>query len=48
MVENLKKFEHLLEFKEENKNIPEHVLKTMLSSYQPVSHEEGFDKVVSL
>ena len=34
--------------KEENKNIPEHVLKTMLSSYQPVSHEEGFDKVVSL
>ena len=34
--------------KEENKTIPEHVLKTMLSSYQPVSHEEGFDKVVSL
>lgn len=34
--------------REENKTIPEHVLKNMLSSYQPVSHEEGFDKIVSL
>lgn len=33
---------------EENKNIPENVLKNMLASYQPVSHEEGFNKVVSL
>ena len=35
--------------KEENKTIPEHVIKNMLSSYQPVKQEfEGFDKVVSL
>lgn len=35
--------------KEENKTIPEHVIKNMLSSYQPVRQEvEGFDKIVSL
>jgi tRNA uridine 5-carbamoylmethylation protein Kti12 len=33
---------------EENKSIPESVLKTMMSSYQPISQHEGFDKVVSL
>ena len=33
---------------EENKTIPEHVLKNMISSYQPISKDEGFDKVVSL
>lgn len=33
---------------EENKFIPLHVLKNMISSYQPISKNEGFDKVVSL
>ena len=33
---------------EENKNIPEHVIKSMLSSYQPIRHDEGFDKIVSI
>lgn len=34
--------------KEEQKTIPEHVIKNMLSSYQPVKEEEGFDKIVSI
>lgn len=33
---------------EENKWIPPHVLKSMISSYQSVTKEEGFDKIVSL
>lgn len=33
---------------EENKWIPEHVIKRMIGSYQPIREEEGFDKVVSL
>jgi len=33
---------------EENKWIPEHVIKRMIGSYQPIRDEEGFDKVVSL
>lgn len=33
---------------EENKSIPEHVIKNMISSYQPIKHSEGFDKVISL
>jgi tRNA uridine 5-carbamoylmethylation protein Kti12 len=33
---------------EENKTIPEHLLKNMISSYQPINKDEGFDKVVSL
>jgi predicted kinase len=33
---------------EEQKFIPSHVLKSMISSYQSVSKEEGFDKIVSL
>lgn len=33
---------------EEQKFIPTHVLKNMISSYQTVSKEEGFDKIVSL
>jgi predicted kinase len=32
----------------ENKTIPEHVIKSMLASYQPIREEEGFDKVISL
>lgn len=34
--------------REEQKTIPEHVIKNMLSSYQPVKDEEGFDKIVSI
>lgn len=30
---------------EEKKTIPIHVIKNMISSYQTISHEEGFDKV---
>lgn len=33
---------------EENKDLPMHVIKNMISSYQPVSTEEGFDKVISI
>ena len=34
--------------REEQKTIPEHVIRNMLSSYQPVKEEEGFDKIVSI
>jgi predicted kinase len=34
--------------REENKWIPEHVIKRMISSYQPIRDEEGFDRVISL
>ena len=33
---------------EENKNIPESVIKNMISSYQSISPSEGFNKVISL
>jgi predicted kinase len=33
---------------QENKWIPEHVIKRMIGTYQPIRDEEGFDKVVSL
>jgi predicted kinase len=33
---------------EENKFIPENVIKTMISSYIPVKNEEGFNKIVYL
>lgn len=33
---------------EENKNLPMYVIKNMISSYQPISTEEGFDEVISL
>jgi predicted kinase len=33
---------------EENKDLPMRVVKSMISSYQPISKEEGFDKVISL
>ncbi len=33
---------------EENKSIPIYVIKNMISSYQPVKKEEGFDKIISL
>ena len=33
---------------EENKSIPMHVIKNMISSYQPIKHDEGFDRVISL
>lgn len=33
---------------EENKDIPMHIVKRMLSQYQPVNKEEGFDKVISI
>lgn len=33
---------------EEKKSIPEQVIKNMISSYQPIREEEGFDKVISL
>jgi len=33
---------------EENKNLPMHIIKRMISQYQPISKEEGFNKVISL
>jgi len=33
---------------EENKNIPMSVIKSMISSYQTISPQEGFNKVISL
>lgn len=33
---------------EENKNLPMHVVKRMISSYQPIRSDEGFNKVISL
>lgn len=33
---------------EENKNLPMHIVKNMISSYQAVREEEGFDKIISL
>jgi len=33
---------------EENKFIPEFVIKNMISSYKSIKDEEGFDKVISL
>lgn len=34
--------------KEENKNLPMHVVKIMISQYQSIRQDEGFDKVISL
>lgn len=39
---------NLKRIKEENKDLPMHVIKRMIASYQPISPEEGFDKVISL
>jgi predicted kinase len=33
---------------EERKTIPMHVIKNMISSYQPIKHDEGFDRVISI
>jgi predicted kinase len=33
---------------EENKNLPLHIIKRMISQYQPIRSEEGFNKVISL
>ena len=33
---------------EENKDLPMRIVKSMISSYQPISKEEGFHKVISL
>jgi len=33
---------------EENKDLPMHIVKRMISSYQPIRSEEGFNKVISL
>jgi predicted kinase len=33
---------------EENKNIPMHVIKNMISQYQTIREDEGFDKIISL
>lgn len=34
--------------REENKSIPDHVIKNMIASYQPISKDEGFNKVISI
>jgi hypothetical protein len=39
---------NLKRIKEENKDLPMHVIKNMISSYNPISPDEGFDKVISL
>jgi predicted kinase len=33
---------------EENKDLPMHIVRNMISSYQPIKSEEGFNKVISL
>ena len=33
---------------EENKDLPMHVIKRMITSYQEVGSDEGFDKIISL
>ena len=33
---------------EENKDLPMRIVKSMISSYQPISKEEGFHKVIAL
>ena len=33
---------------EENKNLPMAIVKSMISSYQPITADEGFNKVISL
>lgn len=33
---------------EENKDLPMHIVKRMISSYQPIRSDEGFNKIVSL
>ena len=33
---------------EENKDLPMHIVKMMISQYQPIRDEEGFDKIISL
>jgi predicted kinase len=33
---------------EENKDLPMGIVKSMISSYQPITAEEGFNKVISL
>lgn len=33
---------------EENKDLPMRIVKSMISSYQPIREEEGFNKVISL
>lgn len=33
---------------EENKDLPMHIVRNMISSYQPIRSEEGFNKVISL
>jgi predicted kinase len=33
---------------EENKNLPMRIVKQMISQYQPIREDEGFDKVISL
>lgn len=39
---------NLKRIKEENKDLPMHVIRNMISSYQSISPEEGFDKIISL
>lgn len=34
--------------KEENKDLPMHIVKRMISQYQPIRDEENFDKIISL
>ncbi len=33
---------------EENKFIPEHIIKNMISNYQTIQKEEGFNKIISI
>lgn len=39
---------NLKRIKEENKDLPMRIIKNMIASYQPVSPEEGFNKIISL
>lgn len=39
---------NLKRIQEENKDLPMHVIKRMISSYQPISKDEGFDKIITI
>ena len=41
-------YERIQQVKEENKDLPMYVIKNMISSYNPISPDEGFAKVISL
>lgn len=42
------KSRNLKRIEQENKDLPLHIVKRMISSYQPISKDEGFNEIISL